>query len=222
MIVFQNVTFAYPGSDSNVLTNVNLHVPLRDFQFLTGASGVGKTTILKLLLKELEPQSGEIYLNGQPLSRIKKKEIPMYRRRIGVVSQNMGLLEEKTVYENVELVKRAVGADAGTIRVQVAMALKSVGMEKHYQKHPSELSGGQQQRVCIARAIVNHPELLVADEPTGNLDFGSSMEIMELLEGLHKQGMTLLVATHDTEVLHKYLYPQILVGEMINGENRYD
>lgn len=222
MIVFQNVTFAYPGSDSNVLTNVNLHVPLRDFQFLTGASGVGKTTILKLLLKELEPQSGEIYLNGQPLSRIKKKEIPMYRRRIGVVSQNMGLLEEKTVYENVELVKRAVGADAGTIRVQVAMALKSVGMEEHYQKHPSELSGGQQQRVCIARAIVNHPELLVADEPTGNLDFGSSMEIMELLEGLHKQGMTLLVATHDTEVLHKYLYPQILVGEMINGENRYD
>lgn len=222
MIVFQNVTFAYPGSDSNVLTNVNLHVPLRDFQFLTGASGVGKTTILKLLLKDLEPQSGEIYLNGQPLSRIKKKEIPMYRRRIGVVSQNMGLLEEKTVYENVEIVKRAVGADAGTIRVQVAMALKSVGMDEHYQKHPSELSGGQQQRVCIARAIVNHPELLVADEPTGNLDFGSSMEIMELLERLHKQGMTLLVATHDTEVLRKYLYPQILLGEMINGENRYD
>lgn len=212
MIVFQNVTFAYPTSDSKVLDHLNFHVPLRDFQFLTGVSGAGKTTILKLLLKELEPQSGDIYLNGRSLTRLKKKEIPLYRRRIGVVSQDMRLLEDKTVYENVEIVKRAVGADNSTIRIQVAMALKSVGLDNVYQKYPSELSGGQQQRVCIARAIVNHPELLIADEPTGNLDPNSALEIMELLEGFHRQGMTLLVATHDREVLQKYPYLRISVG----------
>ena len=209
MIVFQNVTFAYPNSEKNVLTNASFHVPLRDFQFLTGESGVGKTTILKLILKELEPQSGEIFLNGRKLSGIKKKDIPTYRRRIGLVSQDIGLLEDKTVYENVEIVKRAVGADNNTIRIQVAMALKSVGMEGYYQKYPSELSGGQQKKVCIARAIVNHPELLLADEPTGNLDPKSSMEIMDLFEGFHRQGMTLLIATHDMEALHKYDYSQI-------------
>lgn len=209
MIVFQNVTFAYPNSEKNVLTNASFHVPLRDFQFLTGESGVGKTTILKLILKELEPQSGEIFLNGRKLSGIKKKDIPTYRRRIGLVSQDIGLLEDKTVYENVEIVKRAVGADNNTIRIQVAMALKSVGMDGYYQKYPSELSGGQQKKVCIARAIVNHPELLLADEPTGNLDPKSSMEIMDLFEGFHRQGMTLLIATHDMEVLHKYDYSQI-------------
>lgn len=212
MIVFQNVTFAYPNSDSKVLDNLSFHVPLRDFQFLTGVSGAGKTTILKLILKELEPQSGVIYLNGRSLSQMKKREIPLYRRRIGVVSQNMRLLEDKTVYENVEIVKRAVGADTATIRIQVAMALKSVGLDNVYQKYPSELSGGQQQRVCIARAIVNHPELLIADEPTGNLDPNSALEIMELLEGFHRQGMTLLVATHDREILQKYPYLQISVG----------
>ena len=212
MIVFQNVTFAYPDSDSKVLDNLSFHVPLRDFQFLTGVSGAGKTTILKLILKELEPQSGVIYLNGRSLSQMKKREIPLYRRRIGVVSQNMRLLEDKTVYENVEIVKRAVGADTATIRIQVAMSLKSVGLDNVYQKYPSELSGGQQQRVCIARAIVNHPELLIADEPTGNLDPNSALEIMELLEGFHRQGMTLLVATHDREVLQKYPYLRISVG----------
>lgn len=212
MIVFQNVTFAYPDSDSKVLDNLSFHVPLRDFQFLTGVSGAGKTTILKLILKELEPQSGVIYLNGRSLSQMKKREIPLYRRRIGVVSQNMRLLEDKTVYENVEIVKRAVGADTATIRIQVAMALKSVGLDNVYQKYPAELSGGQQQRVCIARAIVNHPELLIADEPTGNLDPNSALEIMELLEGFHRQGMTLLVATHDREVLQKYPYLRISVG----------
>lgn len=209
MIVFQNVTFAYPNSEKNVLTNASFHVPLRDFQFLTGESGVGKTTILKLILKELEPQSGEIFLNGRKLSGIKKKDIPTYRRRIGLVSQDIRLLEDKTVYENVEIVKRAVGADNNTIRIQVAMALKSVGMDGYYQKYPSELSGGQQKKVCIARAIVNHPELLLADEPTGNLDPKSSMEIMDLFEGFHRQGMTLLIATHDMEALHKYDYSQI-------------
>lgn len=218
MIVFQNVTFTYPVSDKNVLTNVSFHVPLRDFQFLVGESGVGKTTILKLILKEIEPQSGDILLNGRNLSQIKKKEIPMYRRRIGFVSQDMGLLEDKTVYENVEIVKRAIGADNNTIRVQVAMALKSVGMDGDYQKYPAELSGGQQQRVCIARAIVNHPELLIADEPTGNLDPKTSMEIMDLLGALHRQGMTLLVATHDVEVLNKYDYLQIPMRKMPDGE----
>lgn len=222
MIVFQNVTFAYPTSDSRVLDNLSFRVPLRDFQFLTGASGAGKTTILKLLLKELEPQSGSIYLNGRNLSRMKKREIPLYRRRIGMVSQDIRLLEDKTVYENVAIVKRAVGADSSTIRVQVAMALKSVGMEEAYQKYPSELSGGQQQRICIARAIVNHPELLIADEPTGNLDPNSAIEIMELLEGFHRQGMTLLVATHDREVLQRYPYLRIPVGESEDGEENND
>ena len=220
MIVFQNVTFAYPTSDTKVLDHLNFHVPLRDFQFLTGVSGAGKTTILKLLLKELEPQSGDIYLNGRSLTRLKKKEIPLYRRRIGVVSQDMRLLEDKTVYENVEIVKRAVGADNSTIRIQVAMALKSVGMDDAYQKYPTELSGGQQQRVCLARAIVNHPELLIADEPTGNLDPNSALEIMDLLEGFHRQGMTLLVATHDREILQRYPYSRISVGELTDEEER--
>lgn len=214
MITFQNVTFAYPSVGKKVLSDMSFHIPLHGFQYLVGESGAGKTTILKLLLKEFDPQNGEIVVNGKELSGIHKKDIPRYRRKIGYVSEDMGLIETMTVYENVELVKRVIGSDRQSIRIQVAMALKTVGMAPFFQKLPGELSGGERMKVCIARAIVNHPDLLLADDPTANLDPGSSMEIMELFTRLHSQGVTLLVATHDRDVVRAFEHPQITIHKI--------
>lgn len=213
MIEFQNVTVRYPHGDIPALKQLSFHVPVHGFLFITGESGAGKTTILKLILKELEPEQGRIRMNGKELGTVTKKAIPAYRRQIGLVAQDLGLLADKTVYENVELVKRAVGAGNGAIRVQVAMALKIVGMDAYYHCYPAELSGGQQKRVCIARAIVNHPDILLADEPTGDLDPKSSQEIMNLLEALHSRGMTVIVVTHDREALQRLPYPQLVLNK---------
>ena len=153
MIEFRDVTVTYPQAERPAIENLNFHVPMHGFLFITGESGAGKTTILRLITKELEPTKGDILINGKSICKMKRREIPIYRRRIGFVSQEVGLLEDKTVYENVELVKRVVGAKPDTIRIQVAMALKTVGMEPYYQSYPRELSGGQRKKICIARAI---------------------------------------------------------------------
>ncbi len=213
MIEFRDVTVTYPQAEQPAVEKVSFHVPVHGFLFITGESGAGKTTILRLITKELEPTEGDILINGKSICKMKRKEIPMYRRRIGFVSQEVGLLENKTVYENVELVKRVVGAKSDTIRIQVAMALKTVGMEAYYQCYPRELSGGQRKKVCIARAIANHPDILLADEPTGDLDPESSLEIMSLFSELHSHGMTVLVVTHDKEAVEKLQYPQMIITE---------
>ena len=209
MVRFSDVTAAYEGADNPVFSHLTFQVPMHGFLYLTGNSGVGKTTVLRLLMRELKPQSGEIFVNGQEIGRLKKRQIPLYRRQIGLVSQSIDLLEDKTVYENVELVKLALGAGKNDIRIQVAMALKFVGMDSFFSRYPGELSGGQRKKVCIARAIVNQPDLILADEPTANLDSDGSLEVMNLFAQLHRRGSTVIVATHDLAAIRPFDYPRL-------------
>ncbi|MDD6332257.1 MAG: ATP-binding cassette domain-containing protein [Clostridium sp.] len=223
MIEFRQVTAGYGGNAKAVITDMSFRVPVHGFLYLRGASGAGKTTILRLITKELEPEAGEIRMNGRSIQSLKRKEVPAYRRRIGLVSQDMGLLKDKSVYENIELAKRVAGAGGGDVRIQVAMALRLVGMEEYYQCYPEELSGGQQRRICIARAMVNHPDLLLADEPTGDLDPDSSLEIMGLLNELNQRGTTMIVATHDGESIRHYAHTELRLekdGEMYEDTSK--
>lgn len=213
MIEFRQVTAGYGREAGDVIANLSFQVPVHGFLYLRGASGAGKTTILRLIMKELEPKAGEIRMNGRSIQSLKRREIPAYRRQIGLVSQGMGLLKDKSVYENIELAKRVAGAGGGDIRIQVAMALRLVGMEEYYQCYPEELSGGQQRRICIARAMVNHPDILLADEPTGDLDPDSSLEIMGLLNELNQRGTTMIVATHDGAIVRQYAHMELQLGK---------
>lgn len=213
MIEFRQVTAKYPKGEQEVFRQLDFQVPVHGFLYLMGESGTGKTTILRLIMKELEPVQGEIRINGAAIYGMPRKKIPLYRRKLGLVSQDMGLLQDKTVYENMELAKRVAQAGAGDIRIQVAMALRLVGMESSYQCYPKELSGGEQRKICIARAMVNHPDILLADEPTGDLDPDSSMEIMKLLNELNRRGTTMIVATHDRELTERYIHPILLLSK---------
>lgn len=183
---------------------ISLHVDAGEFVFVVGDSGSGKSTLIRLLLKELEPTSGIITVGGNVLNTMKRRRIPKYRRRIGTVFQDFRLLEEMTVYENVALAMRAVEARGSLIKRRVPEILREVGLADKYKNYPRELSGGEQQRVAIARAIVNHPKLLLADEPTGNLDPGNSYDIMSLLETINEHGTTVLVVTHNRELVDEF------------------
>ncbi len=180
---------------------ISLHVDKGEFVFLVGDSGSGKSTMIKLLLKELEPTHGIITVNGHVLNTMKRKAIPTYRRDIGVVFQDFRLLNEMSVYENVAFAQHVIGASNRTIRKQVPETLRMVGLAEKYKNLPRQLSGGEQQRVAIARAIVNRPKILLADEPTGNLDPRNSLEIMKLLEKINDNGTTVLVVTHNKELV---------------------
>ncbi len=219
MVVFQNVTFTYPGMEKPTIKNMCFHLPVRGFVYLVGESGQGKTTMLKLIMKELSPEVGEIRVNGKKLSQIKRGKIPYYRRRIGIVSQDLGLLPDKTVYENVEIAKTILGLWKNRTGIQVAMALKIVGLEKEYNKYPNELSGGEKKKVCIARAIVNNPEMLLVDEPTGDLDPQSSLEIMKLFTEINRRGTAIIIATHDTYAMSVYEHP---VFRIKDGVGKYE
>jgi cell division transport system ATP-binding protein len=183
---------------------ISLHVDKGEFVFLVGNSGSGKSTLIKLLLKEIEPTHGIITVNGHVLNTMKHRAIPAYRRDIGVVFQDFRLLGEMNVYENVALAMHVVGASGRAIRQRVPQCLKEVGLAEKYKNLPRQLSGGEQQRVAIARAIVNHPKILLADEPTGNLDPHNSYEIMKLLETINNNGTTVLVVTHDKELVDRF------------------
>ena len=186
---------------TRALKNVNITIEDGDFVFIMGRSGSGKSTLMKLLLKETEPTSGRIVVNDMDLTRMPRRYVPKYRRRLGVVFQDFRLLKDKTVYENVAFAQRVIGVPIRTIRENVPEMLRLVGLSSKYKAYPNQLSGGEQQRVAIARALINSPEILLADEPTGNLDVHNSMEIMGLLEEINHRGTTVIVVTHSQEIV---------------------
>lgn len=183
------------------IDDISLHIREGEFVFVVGDSGSGKSTLIKLLLKELEPTSGVITINNRKLSAIHRKQIPKYRRNVGVVFQDFRLLKDRNVYENVAFAQKVIGTPNRKIKSNVPQILSMVGLAAKYKSRPSELSGGEQQRVAIARALVNEPKILLADEPTGNLDINNTWEIMKLLEEINKRGTTVLMVTHNTEIV---------------------
>ena len=201
MIQFDNVTKVY-GRDTTALEQVNLDMEAGEFVFLVGASGSGKSTMVRLILKEMEPSAGAVYVNGVKLSTISRRRIPRHRRNIGCVFQDFKLLPNKTVAENVAYAMEVTGQRTRTIRTKVPQILDLVGLSNKVEKYPEQLSGGEQQRVSIARAFVSQPPVLIADEPTGNLDPETSVEIMRLLERINRVGATVLVATHDRDMVN--------------------
>lgn len=185
------------------LNGINLKIEQGEFVFIVGDSGSGKSTLIKLIMKELEPTSGTIIVNGQDLGRLRHRKIPMYRRGIGVVYQDFRLLKDRNIYENIAFAQRVIETSSRVIKKKVPAALSLVGLAQKYKSFPKELSGGEQQRVAIARAIVNEPVILLADEPTGNLDPTNSWEIMKLLEEANERGTTVLVVTHNQEIVNE-------------------
>jgi len=183
------------------LDDVTIHIDPGEFVFVVGDSGSGKSTLIRLLLKELEPTKGKIYINGQDLKKVTHKKIPMYRRNVGVVFQNFRLLPDRNVYENVAFAMKVIESPNKEIKKKVPTMLSLVGLAAKYRSMPKQLSGGEQQRVAIARALVNEPKILLADEPTGNLDPTNAWEIMGLLEEINKRGTTVIVVTHNMEIV---------------------
>ena len=198
MIKLENVSKAY-SAGIPALNDVSLYIEPGEFVFVVGDSGSGKSTLIKLLLKELEPTKGSISINNQKLGNIRHRDIPRFRRNIGVVFQDFRLLKDRNVYENVAFAQRAVGTPVKIMRRKVPAVLSMVGLAAKYKSYPKEISGGEQQRVAIARALVNEPRILLADEPTGNLDAHNAWEIMMLLEEINQRGTTVLVVTHNLE-----------------------
>lgn len=201
MIKLENVSKAY-SAGIPALNNVSLHIEPGEFVFVVGDSGSGKSTLIKLLLKELEPTEGTIIINNQKLGNIRHKQIPRFRRNIGVVFQDFRLLKDRNVYENVAFAQRVVGTPVKSLRRKVPAVLSMVGLAAKYRSYPREISGGEQQRVAIARALVNEPKLLLADEPTGNLDAHNAWEIMKLLDEINSRGTTVLVVTHNLDIVN--------------------
>lgn len=190
-------------SGVDALQECTLSIEKGEFVFVVGRSGSGKSTFIRLLMKEIEPTSGIIRVSGKDLSRLKRRQIAFYRRQIGVVFQNFRLLEDRNVFENVAFAQRIVGVSGRQIKKNVASMLSLVGLSDKIKANPANLSGGEQQRVAIARALVNKPSILLADEPTGNLDPKNSWEIMNLLEEVNKMGTTVVVVTHNNEIVDK-------------------
>ena len=181
--------------------DISLNIEEGEFVFIVGNSGSGKSTLIKLLLKELEPTKGVITINNRNLNAIRRKQIPKYRRNVGVVFQDFRLLKDRNVYENVAFAQKVIGTPARLIRSSVPTMLSMVGLAAKYKSYPKQLSGGEQQRVAIARALVNQPKILLADEPTGNLDNHNAWEIMKLLEEINQKGTTVVVVTHNLEIV---------------------
>ena len=212
MIVFDNVVKTY-DTGTEALRGVSMEIQDGEFAFLVGPSGSGKSTIIKLITGELHPTSGCVEVNGYHLEKIKKREIPFLRRTVGVVFQDFRLIANKTVYENVAFAMRVIGAREKEIRKRVPYILELVGLEDKAKRHPGELSGGEQQRVAIARALINNPSMIIADEPTGNLDPERSFEIMLLLEEINNLGTTVLVVTHEKELVEQFTKRVIAIDE---------
>lgn len=203
MIEFQNVSKTYPNG-THALYDVSLEIEKGEFVFIVGASGAGKSTFLKLIMREEKPTSGEITINGNKLSRLRRRDVPYLRRHMGIVFQDFRLIEKMTVFDNVAFAMRAVGESTSVIKKRVPYVLGLVGLKDKIKNKPSELSGGEQQRVSLARALVNNPEIIVADEPTGNVDPELSHEIIELLNEINAMGTTVLVVTHEHELVREF------------------
>ena len=201
MIEISKLTKTYEKS-SRALKDVSLTIDDGEFVFITGRSGSGKSTLLRILLKEVEPTSGRVVVNDMDLGRMSRRYVPKYRRQLGVVFQDFRLLKDRNVYENVAFAQRVIGVSGRKIRESVPEMLRMVGLSSKYKSFPHQLSGGEQQRVAIARALINRPAILLADEPTGNLDPHNAMEIMGLLEEINRQGTTVVVVTHSSEIVN--------------------
>ncbi|SEA02665.1 cell division transport system ATP-binding protein [Pseudobutyrivibrio sp. ACV-2] len=200
MIRLDHVSKSYEAGKP-ALEDVTIHIDPGEFVFVVGDSGSGKSTLIRLLLKELEPTKGKIYINGQDLKKVTHKKIPTYRRNVGVVFQNFRLLPDRNVYENVAFAMKVVESPNREIKKKVPTMLSLVGLAAKYKSKPSQLSGGEQQRVAIARALVNEPKIILADEPTGNLDSDNTWEIMKLLDEINQRGTTVVVVTHNMEIV---------------------
>lgn len=201
MIQLQGVSKVYSNGAMG-LNNVSLNIEKGEFVFITGNSGSGKSTFLKLLYKEIDPDRGKIVINHKDITKMKRRQIPYLRRELGMVFQDFRLLPNKTVYENVAFAMEIVGASSREIRKNVPFVLGLVGLAKKARCYPNELSGGEQQRTALARAIVNNNPILIADEPTGNLDPATSWEIMNCLQEINKRGVTIIMATHEREIVN--------------------
>ena len=212
MIEFTDVVKNY-SPDTQALRGVTMQIDDGEFAFLVGPSGSGKSTIIKLITGELKPTTGTVHVNGYSLERIRKREIPYLRRTVGVVFQDFRLIATKTVYENMAFAMRAVGAKKKEIEERVPYILELVGMEDKAHRHPNELSGGEKQRLAIARALVNNPSTIIADEPTGNLDPQLALEIMILLQEINNLGTTVLVVTHAQDLVDRFEKRVIAIDE---------
>jgi cell division transport system ATP-binding protein len=215
MIRFDSVSKSYPGTSRPALNGVTIEVLKGEFVFLVGASGSGKSSFLRLILKEERPTKGNIHVLGQHINTLPSRKVPYFRRNLGVVFQDFRLLPQKTVFDNVAFTLQVIGKSKGFIQEAVPDVLKMVGLGGKSGRFPHELSGGEQQRVAIARAIVNKPAVLLADEPTGNLDPATSAGIMNLLERINLGGTTILMATHEAGIVDKM---QRRVIELISGQ----
>ena len=202
MIEFKNVSKKY-GTGTVAVDNANFTIEKGEFAFLIGDSGSGKSTMIKMMLKEEDPTSGNIIINGRDITKIKPSKVPYLRRSMGIVFQDFRLLPDKTVYDNVAFAMYVVRASQKHIKRQVPMVLSLVGLSQKAKMYPNELSGGEQQRVALARSIVNNPAMLIADEPTGNLDPNTAWDIMELLNDINLRGTTVVVATHAKDIVDK-------------------
>lgn len=221
MIEFKNVSKTY-DTGTEAVKNVNFKIEKGEFAFLVGSSGSGKSTLIKLILKEEEPTSGNIIINGKDTTFLKQKRVPYLRRSMGVVFQDFRLLPDKTVYDNVAFAMYIVKATPRHIRRQVPMVLSLVGLSGKAKMYPNELSGGEQQRVALARALVNNPSMIIADEPTGNLDPDTAWDIMNLLNDINLRGTTIVMATHAKDIVDKMAKRVIHIqnGEIVRDDKR--
>ena len=223
MIQFTDVTKSYTEGNT-ALNGVNLQIEDGEFVFLVGPSGSGKSTIMKIITGELKPTSGQVHVNGFNLEHIRKRDIPHMRRTLGVVFQDFRLINKMTVYDNVAYAMRVIGARETEIKERVPYVLDLVGLTGKERRRPTEMSGGEQQRLAIARALVNNPSTIIADEPTGNLDPARSFELMSLLQEINNLGTTVLVVTHEQELVRRFDKRVIAIDEgmvISDGMDRY-
>lgn len=227
MIKLEHVSKSY-SAGIPALNDVNLEIEDGEFVFIVGDSGSGKSTLIKLLLKELEPTEGTIFVNGKNLGKIRRRHIPKFRRGVGVVFQDFRLLKDRNVYENIAFAQKVIGESTREIKKKVPIMLSMVGLAAKYRSYPHEMSGGEQQRVAIARALINEPAILLADEPTGNLDSNNAWEIMKLLEEINERGTTVIVVTHNMEIVKVMkkrvitIQKGIIVGDNKQGDEAYE
>ena len=227
MIDFNDVVKSY-SVGTQALKGVTMQIEDGDCVFLVGPSGSGKSTIIKLITGELKPTSGSVHVNGYSLERIRKREIPYLRRTVGVVYQDFRLIDNMTVYDNVAFAMRVIGAREKEIRERVPYVLELVGLQNKSRRHPTELSGGEQQRLAVARALVNNPSTIIADEPTGNLDPSLALDIMNLLQEINNLGTTVLVVTHAMELVDRFhkrviaLKDGLVVSDGMDGYKNYE
>ena len=227
MIQFTDVVKSYTEGNT-ALRGVNLQIEDGEFVFLVGPSGSGKSTIMKLITGELKPTTGAVHVNGYNLEQIRKRDIPFMRRTLGVVFQDFRLIPKMTVYDNVAYAMRVIGAREAEIKERVPYVLELVGLSDKERRHPNEMSGGEQQRLAIARALVNNPSTIIADEPTGNLDPARSFELMTLLQEINNLGTTILVVTHEQELVERFdkrvivIDDGMVISDGMDGYYRYE